>query len=124
MATSAQFKDRQSPLEYVLHKIMREKEGKEKDLLHLLYGEICKGLRDGLVDASDLPGFVSLQLTKSSFSLTGDHQTVINCIRTIYLLTSAYPSILSGTNASTLLPYLKNANSVSTPTYCPRLEPD
>lgn len=39
-------------------------------------------------------------------------QTVINCIRTIYLLTSAYPSILSGTNASTLLPYLKNASTV------------
>ena len=114
MGTSAQFKDRQSPLEDVLHKIMREKEGKEKDSLHSRYGEICEALIDGLVDASDLPGFVSLQLTKSSFSLTGDHQTVINCIRTIYLLTSAYPSILSGTNASTLLPYLKNANSVST----------
>ena len=28
MGTSAQFKDRQSPLEDVLHKIMREKEGK------------------------------------------------------------------------------------------------
>ena len=38
---------------------------------------------------------------------------MINCIRTIHLLTSAYPAVLSGTNASTLLPYLKNANSVS-----------
>ncbi|KJA17973.1 hypothetical protein HYPSUDRAFT_205707 [Hypholoma sublateritium FD-334 SS-4] len=94
MGTSAQFKDRQSPLEDVLHKIMGEKEGNEKNSLHSRYGEICEALIDGLVDASDLPGF-----------------TVINCIRTIYLLTSAYPSILSGTNASTLLPYLKNANS-------------
>ncbi|KAF8968942.1 hypothetical protein BDZ97DRAFT_1797116 [Flammula alnicola] len=94
MGTSANFKDRQSPLEDVLHKIMAEKEGNEKNSLHVRYAEICEALIDGLVDASDLPGF-----------------TVINCIRTIYLLTSAYPSILSGTNASTLLPYLKNASS-------------
>ncbi|KAF8158512.1 hypothetical protein B0H34DRAFT_797892 [Crassisporium funariophilum] len=94
MGTSANFKDRQSPLEDVLHKIMAEKEGNEAFSLHARYSEICEALIDGLVDASDLPGF-----------------TVINCIRTIYLLTSAYPSILSGTNASTLLPYLKNAST-------------
>ncbi|KAF9046656.1 hypothetical protein BJ165DRAFT_1369666 [Panaeolus papilionaceus] len=94
MGTSANFKDRQSPLEDVLHKIMANKEGNEQASLHARYGEICEALIDGLVDASDLPGF-----------------TVINCIRTIYLLTSAYPSILSGANASTLLPYLKNATS-------------
>lgn len=46
-------------------------------------------------------------------NLLASYQTVINCIRTIYLLTSAYPSILSGTSASTLLPYLKNATTVS-----------
>jgi len=39
-------------------------------------------------------------------------QTVVNCIRTIYLFTSAYPATLSGSNASTLLPYLKNATTV------------
>ncbi|KDR82399.1 hypothetical protein GALMADRAFT_220397 [Galerina marginata CBS 339.88] len=94
MGTSSNFKDRQSPLEDILHKIMADKEGIERNSLHARYGEICEALIDGLVDASDLPGF-----------------TVINCIRTIYLLTSAYPSVLSGTNASTLLPYLKNATT-------------
>ncbi|TFK39055.1 hypothetical protein BDQ12DRAFT_682942 [Crucibulum laeve] len=94
MGTSANFKDRQSPLEDVLHKIMAEKEGSEATSLHTRYAEICGTLIDGLVDASDLPGF-----------------TVMNCIRTIYLFTSAYPSILSGSNASTLLPYLKNATT-------------
>lgn len=59
MGTSANFKDRQSPLEDVLHKIMADKEGNEKISLHSRYGEICEALIDGLVDASDLPGFVS-----------------------------------------------------------------
>jgi cohesin loading factor subunit SCC2 len=59
MATSANFKDRQSPLEDVLHKIIAEKEGHEGASLHARYTEICETLIDGLVDASDLPGFVS-----------------------------------------------------------------
>ncbi|KAF8904085.1 hypothetical protein CPB84DRAFT_1773363 [Gymnopilus junonius] len=84
MGTAANFNGRYSPLEDVLHKIMADKEGNEKSSLHARYGEICEALIDGLVDASDLPGF-----------------TVIN----------SYPSILSGTNASTLLPYLKNATT-------------
>jgi cohesin loading factor subunit SCC2 len=58
MGTSANFKDRQSPLEDVLHTIMAEKEGNDKNSLHLRYTEICEALIDGLVDASDLPGFV------------------------------------------------------------------
>lgn len=37
---------------------------------------------------------------------------MVNCIRAIYLFTSAYPAVLSGSNASTLLPYLKNATNV------------
>ncbi|KAK2465765.1 hypothetical protein APHAL10511_002309 [Amanita phalloides] len=91
MGTAANFKDRQSPLETILHKIMAEKEG--NDIIGR-YTEICETLIDGLVDASDLPGF-----------------TVVNCIRTIYLLSAAYPQVLSGSNASTLLPYLKNAST-------------
>ncbi|KAF9457433.1 hypothetical protein BDZ94DRAFT_1326256 [Collybia nuda] len=94
MGTSANFKDRQSPLEDMLHKIMADKNSHDASTLHARYTEICETLIDGLVDASDLPGF-----------------TVINCIRTIYLFTSAYPAILSGPNASTLLPYLKNATT-------------
>ncbi|KAG5642305.1 hypothetical protein DXG03_003025 [Asterophora parasitica] len=94
MGTSANFKDRQSPLEDLLHKIMVEKTGADAASLHARYTEICETLIDGLVDASDLPGF-----------------TVINCVRTIHLFASAYPAILSGSNASTLLPYLKNATT-------------
>lgn len=94
MGVAASFRDRQSPLEDVLHKIMASKQDADAGQLHARYSEICETLIDGLVDASELPGF-----------------TVINCIRTIYLLSSAYPAILSGSNAFTLLPYLKNATS-------------
>ncbi len=61
MGVSANFRDRQSPLEDLLHKIMASKEegsGKAQ-ALHLRYEEICEVLIDGLVDASELPGFVS-----------------------------------------------------------------
>lgn len=58
MGTSANFKDRQSPLEDLLHKIMAEKSGTDATSLHERYAEICGALIDGLVDASDLPGFV------------------------------------------------------------------
>ncbi|KAJ6466251.1 hypothetical protein C8R45DRAFT_1021008 [Mycena sanguinolenta] len=94
MGTSAYFSDRQSPLEDILHQIIAEKQGNEATYLHARYTEICEALIDGLVDASDLPGF-----------------TVNNCVRTIYLFTASYPSILSGSNASTLLPYLKQATT-------------
>ena len=60
MGTSANFKDRRSPLEDVLHKIMADKDGNEASSLHARYAEICEALIDGLVDASDLPGFVSI----------------------------------------------------------------
>jgi hypothetical protein len=53
-----------------------------------------------------------LLLTLESFFFFVVHQTVINCIRTIYHFTSAYPSVLSGSNASILLPYLKNPTTV------------
>ncbi|KAG2365159.1 hypothetical protein BDR07DRAFT_1607621 [Suillus spraguei] len=94
MGVSANFKDRQSPLEDVLHKVISSQEAANVSYLRGNYSEICEMLIDGLVDASDLPGF-----------------TVHNCVRTIYLFTTAYPSVLSGANASTLLPYLKNPSS-------------
>ncbi|KAK0464696.1 uncharacterized protein EV420DRAFT_1725943 [Desarmillaria tabescens] len=99
MAVSGHFKDRQSPLEEVLHKIMAGRQESEVPLLHSRYTEICEALIDGLVDASDLPGFSDVS------------QTVLNCIRTIHLFASAYPSVLSGSHASTLLPYLKNPST-------------
>lgn len=60
MGVSSQFHDRQSPLEDVLHKIMAAKEGTDASGLHQRYSEIVETLIDGLVDDSDLPGFVSL----------------------------------------------------------------
>ncbi|KAJ3896942.1 hypothetical protein GG344DRAFT_35833 [Lentinula edodes] len=93
MSVSANFRDRQSPLEDLLHNIMSAKEegSAEALALHATYEEICGVLIDGLVDASDLPGF-----------------TVVNCIRTINLIASAHPSVIGTQSALTLLPYLKN----------------
>ncbi|KAG6831056.1 hypothetical protein H0H87_006298, partial [Tephrocybe sp. NHM501043] len=109
MGTAANFKDRQSPLENVLHKIMVEKSGSDATSLHLRYTEICETLIDGLVDASDLPGFVCIIVNIVMPKPSLFSQSVFNCIRTIHLFASAYPAILSGSNATTLLPYLKNA---------------
>lgn len=70
MGVSSNFKDRQSPLEDMLHKIIADKDG---DVPHLRasYAEICEALIDGLVDASDLPGFVrSYQLLFFNVTLT------------------------------------------------------
>jgi cohesin loading factor subunit SCC2 len=58
MGVAASFRDRQSPLEDVLHKIMASKDDADAGLLHARYSEICEALIDGLVDASELPGFV------------------------------------------------------------------
>ena len=59
MGTAANFKDRQSPLEDVLNKIMADKHGNESEALHARYAEICETLIDGLVDDPDLNGTVS-----------------------------------------------------------------
>ena len=58
MGVAASFRDRQSPLEDVLHKIMASKDDVDAGQLHTRYSEICEALIDGLVDASELPGFV------------------------------------------------------------------
>ncbi|KAI0088475.1 hypothetical protein BDY19DRAFT_165528 [Irpex rosettiformis] len=94
MGTAACFKDRNSPLEDLLHTLITQKDGTDASLLHRRYSEICEVLIDGLVDASDLPGF-----------------TVVSCVRTICLFTSANPSVLTASHASTLLPYLKNSST-------------
>ncbi len=69
MGVAANFRDRQSPLEDVLHKIMASKEDAEAGQLHARYSEICEALIDGLVDASELPGFVRKIPSLSSFIL-------------------------------------------------------
>ncbi|GJJ15616.1 hypothetical protein Clacol_009894 [Clathrus columnatus] len=94
MGVSSQFRDRQSPLEDLLHRVIADKEGKEAQSLHLRYMEIGNTLIDCLVDDQELPGF-----------------TVVNCIKTIYLFVSAHPAIISTPQATTLLPYLKNATT-------------
>jgi cohesin loading factor subunit SCC2 len=53
------FKDRQSPLEDMLHSIMTNKSGSESEILLRRYTKICETLIDGLVDNSEIPGFVS-----------------------------------------------------------------
>lgn len=60
MGVSAYFKDKQSPLEDLLHKIMTSQNPADTPFMHAKYSEICETLIDGLVDASDLPGFVSV----------------------------------------------------------------
>ena len=60
MGVSAYFKDKQSPLEDLLHKIMSSQNPADAPFMHAKYSEICETLIDGLVDASDLPGFVSV----------------------------------------------------------------
>lgn len=58
MGVSESFKDRRAPLEDMLHRIMAEKDDSDALNLRRRYMEICDTLIDGLVDASDLPGFV------------------------------------------------------------------
>lgn len=62
----AGFRERQSPLEDILHKMMFDKQEPDIALLRSRYVEICDMLIDGLVDASDVPGFVSLLQTFSA----------------------------------------------------------
>lgn len=59
MGVLAGFRERQSPLEDILHKMMLEKQESDIAFLRSRYVDICDMLIDGLVDASDVPGFVS-----------------------------------------------------------------
>jgi cohesin loading factor subunit SCC2 len=68
MGVSANFKDRQSPFENLLRNIMANGEKAETSFLHARYAEICEVLIDGLVDASDLPGFVSIYTAINNLS--------------------------------------------------------
>jgi len=69
MGVSAYFKDKQSPLEDLLHKIMSSQNPADTPFMHAKYSEICETLIDGLVDASDLPGFVSVRFVVKSVLL-------------------------------------------------------
>ena len=70
MAVCGNFKDRQSPLDDVLHKIASVKDGAEANMLLARFGEIVEIMIDGLVDASDFPGFVSHEVVFVRLNLT------------------------------------------------------
>lgn len=59
MGVCGNFKDRQSPLEDMLSKVVSSKEGADVSALHERYSELCDAMIDGLVDASDFMNFVS-----------------------------------------------------------------
>ncbi|KZS93617.1 hypothetical protein SISNIDRAFT_454038 [Sistotremastrum niveocremeum HHB9708] len=88
-----EFQDRPT-LEDLLHKIITEKDGKEPVGIQKQYTEICDFLIDSLVDANESAG-----------------QNIVASIKTIYVFSSAYPAIISGSKATTLIPYLKNAST-------------
>ncbi|EJD50599.1 hypothetical protein AURDEDRAFT_182486 [Auricularia subglabra TFB-10046 SS5] len=94
MGVTGAFKDRQSPVEDMLHRIISDKEGKEAATIRSHYTDICDVLIDGLVDSQDFPNF-----------------NVINCIKTVYLFSTAHPAVISFSKAATLLPYLKNPST-------------
>jgi cohesin loading factor subunit SCC2 len=77
MGTSAHFKDHHSPLENVLHKVIADKEGIEADAIRAQYVEICETLIDGLVDASDLPGFVCVFYSLSTSLFKATHRRLL-----------------------------------------------
>lgn len=58
MGVCGNFKDRLSPLEDMLSKIVSTKEGADVSALHVRYAELCDVMIDGLVDASDFMNFV------------------------------------------------------------------
>ena len=75
MGVLAGFRERQSPLEDILHKMMLEKQESDITFLRSRYVEICDMLIDGLVDASDVPGFVSpLQILSAERRLNHHRQ--------------------------------------------------
>jgi cohesin loading factor subunit SCC2 len=86
--------NRHTAVETLLHTIIGNKSGSAPLLGQ--YSQMCQVLIEGLIDATDLPGF-----------------SVYNCVKTLYLFTSAYPPILHGSNLSNLLPYLNTTSSVS-----------
>ncbi|KAL5501640.1 SCC2 [Sanghuangporus vaninii] len=97
MGVCSVFKDRHSPLEEMLCRIVNGKEGSDDSTpssIQSRFREIYNVMIEGLVDASDYVNF-----------------TIVNCIRAIYVFTSAFPSVLTGPKASVLLPYLKNSAS-------------
>ncbi|CAE6449430.1 unnamed protein product [Rhizoctonia solani] len=94
MGVNANFRDRHSPLEDMLHEIISRKGDKDSGSIVQQYIDICDALTDSLVDAQEIPGF-----------------SVVNCIRTVHVFTAAHPTVMSTRKAVVLLPYLKNGST-------------
>ncbi|CAE6438521.1 unnamed protein product [Rhizoctonia solani] len=94
MGVNANFRDRQSPLEDMLHEIISRKGDKDSGSIVQQYVDVCGALTDSLVDAQEIPGF-----------------SVVNCIRTVHVFTAAHPTVMSTRKAVVLLPYLKNGST-------------
>ena len=78
------FRERQSPMEDILHKMMLEKQESDITSLRSRYVEICDTLIDGLVDASDVPGFVSPRSTFDAGCLNHHRQQLTASGRSTY----------------------------------------
>ncbi|KAG9101090.1 Sister chromatid cohesion protein 2 [Ceratobasidium sp. 370] len=91
MGVNANFRDRHSPLEDMLHEIIARKGDKDAGSIVQRYIDVCDALTDTLVDAQEIPGF-----------------SVVNCIRTVHVFTAAHPTVMSTRKAVVLLPYLKS----------------
>ncbi|KAG8691558.1 Sister chromatid cohesion protein 2 [Ceratobasidium sp. 423] len=94
MGVNANFRDRHSPLEDMLHEIISRKGDKDSGSIVQQYVDVCDALTDSLVDAQEIPGF-----------------SVVNCIRTVHVFTAAHPTVMSTRKAVVLLPYLKNGST-------------
>ncbi|CAE6465375.1 unnamed protein product [Rhizoctonia solani] len=94
MGVNANFRDRHSPLEDMLHEIISRKNDKDSSAIVQQYVDVCDALTDSLVDAQEIPGF-----------------SVVNCIRTVHVFTAAHPTVMSTRKAVVLLPYLKNGST-------------
>ncbi|KAF8755190.1 Sister chromatid cohesion C-terminus [Rhizoctonia solani] len=94
MGVNANFRDRHSPLEDMLHEIISRKNDRDSSAIVRQYVDVCDALTDSLVDAQEIPGF-----------------SVVNCIRTVHVFTAAHPTVMSTRKAVVLLPYLKNGST-------------
>lgn len=76
--------------------------------------EVTESLIDGLVE--DVDSLVrSSPFDPPRTLLIRSRQNVVDCIKTIYILNSAAPSLLSTAKATLLLPFLKSATTVRIP---------
>lgn len=81
-------------LETLLCRILQNSTSSGAKSVRTQYAAVCEALIEGLVDATDLPGF-----------------TVLNSVKVLYLFCSACPDLLSGSELSTLVPYLTNGTT-------------